>query len=89
MTIRDIANAARGRRIQLGLSQADAAHRAGVSRKWLVEFEAGKPTAQLLQVTRLLDALGLNLTVGHGSLGAVASKVTLDLDELLREHEAE
>jgi len=86
MTIRDIANAARGRRIQLGLSQADAARRAGVSRKWLVEFEAGKPTAQLLQVLRLLDALGLELTVGSGSPGA-APNTAIDLDELLREHD--
>lgn len=86
MTIRDIANAARGRRIQLGLSQADAARRADVSRKWLVEFEAGKPTAQLLQVLRLLDALGLELTVGSDSPGA-ASNTAIDLDELLREHD--
>ncbi len=88
MTIRDIANAARGRRIERGLSQAEAARLAGVSRKWLVEFEAGKPTAQLLQVLRLLDALDLTLTVGRGSPGAPAPKASLDLDELLREQSA-
>ncbi len=87
MTIREIANTARGRRIRLGLSQAEAARRAGVSRKWLVEFESGKPTAQLLQVLRLLDALGLTLTVSREPAGAASGAI--DLDELLREFDAE
>jgi ribosome-binding protein aMBF1 (putative translation factor) len=38
-SIRDLAAAVRGRRKDLGMSQADLARRAGVSRKWIYEFE--------------------------------------------------
>ncbi len=64
-SIRDIAVAARGRRQELGLSQAELARRAGVSRKWISEFETGKPTAELGLVLRVLDELGFRLDL-HG-----------------------
>ena len=44
-SIRDVAASMRGRRKEVGLSQAELARRAGVSRKWIYEVEAGKPTA--------------------------------------------
>ncbi|MBV9040759.1 MAG: helix-turn-helix transcriptional regulator, partial [Acidimicrobiia bacterium] len=59
----DIATAIRSRRLELGLSQASVADRAGVSRKWVSEFESGKPTAELGTLLRVLDALGLLLEV--------------------------
>jgi len=62
-SIRDLAAAARGRRLGLNLSQAELADRAGVSRAWLNAFEAGKPTVELGLVIRLLDALGLRIAV--------------------------
>ncbi len=37
---------ARGRRFELGLSQAALANRAGVSRDWVNYFEAGKLTLE-------------------------------------------
>ena len=60
-SIRDLAAAVRGRRIDLGMSQADLASRARVSRKWIYEFEAGKSTAEVGTLLRVLDALGLGL----------------------------
>jgi HTH-type transcriptional regulator/antitoxin HipB len=88
-SIRDVAAAVRGRRQTLGLTQADVARRARVSRQWISEFESGKPTAELGLVIRLLDALGLYLSVEphdakEGPQPAVVR--TVDLDALLDEH---
>lgn len=88
-SIRDVAAAVRGRRQTLGLSQADVARRARVSRQWISEFESGKPTAELALVIRLLDALGLYLSVEpHDVKGGPQPAVvrTVDLDALLDEH---
>ncbi len=91
-SIHDLASAARGRRLDLGLSQADLAVRAGVSRQWLNAFEGGKPTAELGLAMRLLDALGLRLEVyesdggeGRPARGAGAGG-GVDLDALLEEY---
>lgn len=59
----DLAAAVRGRRLDLGLTQAHVAEAARVSRKWVYEFEAGKPTAELGPILRVLDALELTLEV--------------------------
>ncbi len=87
-SIRDLAAAVRGRRKDLGLTQAELAERAGVSRKWIYEFEAGKPTAEFGLLLRVLDELGLALelaprsdTTHSGDKGE-----TVDLDALLEEH---
>jgi HTH-type transcriptional regulator / antitoxin HipB len=63
-SIRNLAAAVRGRRRDLRLTQAELAKRAGVSRKWVYEFEAGKPTAELQLILRVLDVLGLTLELG-------------------------
>lgn len=62
-TVSDIANAVRGRRTELGLSQDEVAQRAGVSRKWIYEFEAGQPAAELRKILAVIDALDLRLSV--------------------------
>jgi HTH-type transcriptional regulator/antitoxin HipB len=89
-SIRDLVAAARGRRKSLGLSQAELAARARVSRQWISEFEAGKPTAELGLVIRLLDALGLQLNldevgVSRGGDQPQRSR-TVDLDAVLDDH---
>jgi HTH-type transcriptional regulator / antitoxin HipB len=87
-SIRDLAGAIRGRRRDLGLTQADLAMRAGVSRKWVYEFEGGKPAAELQLILRVMDVLGLALDVGHTD-GAPHSRDTMaDLDTLIEEHRA-
>lgn len=84
-SIRDVAAVARGRRLALGLTQADLAARAGVSRQWISAFEAGKPGAELGLVLRLLDALGLKLAIEEGRRLPQESG-GVDLDALLDEH---
>ena len=88
-SIRDLAAAARGARHRLRLSQAELADRAGVSRAWLNEFEAAKPTAELGLVIRLFDALGLRLAVDDGDRTAhdrSSPRASVDLDALLDDH---
>jgi y4mF family transcriptional regulator len=86
-SIRDLAATVRGRRKDLGLSQAELAARAGVSRKWIYQFEAGKPTAELRLILRVLDSLGLVLDVAYDEQ-AGAAQPTGDLDALIEEHRA-
>src|SRR5580658_10424544 len=81
VTTRDLAAAIRGRRLALGLTQAEVATRVGVSRPWLTHVEAGKPTANIGLVIRLLDALGLRLEVTDRP--AAADDSATDLDALL------
>lgn len=59
--VRDLALCVRDRRRQLGMTQAELADAAGVSRRWLSSLEAGKATAEIGLVLRALDALGLVL----------------------------
>jgi HTH-type transcriptional regulator/antitoxin HipB len=86
-SIRGLAAAVRGRRIDLGLSQANLAARAGVSRKWIYEFEAGKPKAEFGLVLRVLDALALSLELAPlDDAHAAGEGETVDLDALIDEH---
>jgi HTH-type transcriptional regulator/antitoxin HipB len=88
-SIRDLAAAVRGRRKDLGWTQAELAARAGVSRKWVYEFEAGKPAAELRLILRVLDALGLLLEVGsEGAVQLPAGSAVTDLDALIDAHRA-
>jgi HTH-type transcriptional regulator / antitoxin HipB len=86
-SIRDLAAAVRGRRIDMGLNQADLASRAGVSRKWIYEFEAGKATAEFGLILRALDALGLVLDLtANDDAATPQTGATVDLDALLDEY---
>lgn len=86
-TILQFAGAVRGRRQQLGLSQAEVARRAHVSRQWVSEFESGKATAELQLVLRLFGALDLRISLGRpdelNDDVRASSFTPIDLDELL------
>ena len=88
-TVRAIGAAAHRRRKDLGLSQAQAALAAGVSRKWLSEFERGKPSAELGLVLRMLESLGLVLAIAVNESEAPLAPSAetwsqpIDLDALL------
>lgn len=60
-TIRDFGTLIRSRRGELGWSQGDLAARSGVSRKWVNEIEAGKATAELGRILKVVETLGLRL----------------------------
>jgi HTH-type transcriptional regulator / antitoxin HipB len=89
-SIRDVAAAVRGRRHDLGISQVELASRAGVSRKWVSEFEAGKSTAEFGLVLRVLDALALGVELRDASSTQEDSsdRGAVDLDLLLNRFRA-
>lgn len=83
-SINDLTAIIRGRRVDAGLTQAEAAAAAGVSRQWLNELERGKPTAQLGLVLAVLEALDLTLELTHEH--PPAGVPSTDLDALLEEY---
>ncbi len=60
ITTKDIAASVKAARRRLKLRQADLAAAAGVGVRFLIELEAGKPTAQLGKTLAVLNALGLD-----------------------------
>jgi transcriptional regulator with XRE-family HTH domain len=85
-TIRDLAAVMRGRRKTLGLTQADTAAAAGVSRKWMIDLENGRATGDLAAVLRVIDVLDLVLDISGARIvkltgaAAEASSATATLD---------
>lgn len=79
---RDIGLYVRGRRREIGMSQTSLADKAGVSRRWLSDLEAGKATAEIGLVFRTLDALRLVMDVRPDLPGPD----DIDLDKVLRRH---
>lgn len=88
-SILDFSSLVRGRRQALGLSQAELASRANVSRQWVSAFESGRPGSELRLILRLLEALELRLSVdppGDTPGGRPAPSEAVDLDALLEAH---
>lgn len=83
VTLRHLALEVRRRRTELGLTQAELAARARVSRQWVSEFEGGKPTAELGRTLHLLDALDLRLHLVPAEQAPPADPDAIDLDALL------
>jgi HTH-type transcriptional regulator/antitoxin HipB len=82
----DIGQAIRDRRRRLGWDQDDLAKRVGVSRKWLIDVERGKPGAPIGLLLRTLDALNLHLsldTARQSRKRSVKPIPTVDLDRVL------
>jgi len=53
----------RAARKQLGLTQSQLALAAGVGLRFIVDLEAGKPTLRLVNVLRVIEALGGDLNL--------------------------
>jgi HTH-type transcriptional regulator/antitoxin HipB len=66
----DLGALIRDRRLKMGLDQASLAKRAGVSRKWLIEAEQGKPGAAVGLILRTLRVLDVSLEVNPGKQGS-------------------
>jgi len=67
--MRQLGAAIRARRKDVRLAATHAAALASVSRRLLIELEGGKrPNVGFAAVLRILDVLGLDLTVGARSL---------------------
>jgi y4mF family transcriptional regulator len=71
----------RDRRRELGMTQAQAAAVSGVSQRWLSSLEAGKPTAEIGLVLKVIHALRLAVDIEPASTPAGA----VDIDKLLRD----
>lgn len=87
-TVHQIQTLVRGRRQELGQTQERTARKAGVSRKWLSDFERGATVAaELPLVLRLLTALGLRVDITDDSPSAIdpspEAEPPTDLDDLL------
>ena len=50
-------------RREAGLSQAELAERAGITRQYLLELERGKETEQVRRLLRVLRQLGVRMTL--------------------------
>ena len=66
-------------RRRAGLSQEAVAARAGLSRRWLSDLEAGKATAEIGLVLKLVAALDLIVEINP------APRSDIDLDAILGE----
>jgi len=72
----------RGERRVQGLNQAEVAFAAGVSRRLLQQVEAGKETARLDTLLKILAVLGLTLEVAPKRLRRdVPQPISVDEDE--------
>lgn len=63
MTPNQFGETIRNARRALGLRQDELAGAAGVGLRFIVDLEAGKPTAQLGKALAVLDALGCDLRI--------------------------
>ena len=83
----DIGSAIRDRRRRLGLGQDELAARVGVSRKWIIDVEKGKPRVAMGLLLRTLDALGLRLSIDAGGAPVARKRgktvPTVDIDRVL------
>ncbi|GAA1768716.1 helix-turn-helix domain-containing protein [Agromyces humatus] len=67
-TVLELGGAVHDRRVELGLTQAQLAERANVTREWVVRLEGGKPRVQMDRVFDLLRALDVEVVLhakGH------------------------
>ena len=65
-TPRELGHLVRDARTRRALTQAQLADEVGVSRKWIIDLEAGKRTTDLSLVLRTLNALQLALAITDG-----------------------
>ena len=63
VTPADIGEIVRATRKDAGLRQYELAGAAGVGLRFVVDLEAGKPTAQLAKVLQVLAALGCSVEI--------------------------
>jgi HTH-type transcriptional regulator / antitoxin HipB len=79
---KDLGLLVRDTRTKRGSTQAEVAARVGVSRKWIIDLEAGKRTADLSLVLRTLRALGLELDAKDRS-HRLAGRTDVDINSIV------
>lgn len=63
------------RRKALGMRQEDVAFATGVGRRFLIELEAGKPTARLGPALMVARQLGIVLTLEEGAISGSSANL--------------
>ena len=81
-TARDLGAVIRDRRKKKKLDQAKLAEMVGVSRKWIIDVEKGKPRAEMSLVLKTLEALGVPLFVDGAAANADADD-GVDIDAII------
>ena len=84
-TLQDLMSLVVTRRRELAWTQAELAGRAGVSRRWVSQFESGHANAEIGRVLAVLDALGVSLMTRSDDV-ARASAEKVDLRGLLDDY---
>jgi HTH-type transcriptional regulator / antitoxin HipB len=82
----DLGALIRDRRSHLGMDQASLAKAVGTSRKWLIEVEKGKPTAQIGLILRTLRVLRISLSDSQQATGSAATPQAtdpIDIDRII------
>lgn len=84
-SIHDLGATVRGRRLSLGLTQAELADRLGMTRQWVSFVERGRTAPSFDALLGVLDALDMELDI------AVRDRTKrrtsrIDLDAILDEH---
>jgi HTH-type transcriptional regulator/antitoxin HipB len=64
----DLGSAIRDRRRRLNLDQEDLAKQVGVSRKWIIDVEKGKPRAEIGLILRTLEVLGVRMSLNANEM---------------------
>lgn len=85
-TLHQLANLVRSRRQLAGLTQAQLAERASVSRWWISEFESAKARAEIGLVMRVLAALDLSLDISPREETRAPTDDRIDLDAHIAEY---
>lgn len=83
----DLGAAIRDKRRRMNLDQSDLAMQVGVSRKWIIDVEKGKPRAEVGLILRTLDVLGLRLSLHSAGAGQEDQNqriATPNLDSVLK-----
>jgi len=75
ISARQLGSAVRAERKRRGITQVDLAERSGVSRAWLARFETGHPSASIEPLFRILQELGLGLTLTERRTSSAESSV--------------
>jgi len=91
-TPKDLGAVIRERRRELGWDQQALANKIGVSRQWVIEIEKGKPRAEVGLVLRVLDALGVPLSLGGSTVALSKTGDTvpeIDIDAIVRKARGE
>ncbi len=79
LTAKEAGSAVKARRLEKGLTQARLAELAGVSRKFVIDLEAGHPRAELGKALLVFEVVGVEVIGARESAGRYAPDIDVDV----------